>query len=608
VTGSGYRTVDDVPEGLSVTALLRRVGGHGVAIVLFSVFAVLVLEVFPPIGSLEIHKAAADFAEAWKNGRLDTIGYDQASDPETGHDGERVALNAAWMVAGIGSPDGTKPRSVTVVGEPKQDSDHLRATQDLDVTWALPDGHLWTYRTTAELRKTNETWRVAWRPSTVHPLLRHGLVIRSRRVLATRAPIRTVDGATILPAALTDPAAELTGEVVKASHELAETASGRAAAGDQMGASGLQHQYDERLAGLAGTEVNLVTDPNYKPLKPLISQLYLDPPKPGRPVILTIRSSAQRAAESALSGATTPTAVVVLDTNTGAVLADATGGSSDGTDLGLQGRFPPGSAFRPVSMLALQRHAGITADTPARCIPVAYSGQDFRNPSTTAQQDGITFSEAFARDCPSAFAAAAAGVLTGDQLTNAAHDLGFEADVTSLGTPAFGGQVPVATNPLDVTQGAFGTGAVLASPLSLARMSATVASGDLRAPTLVTDPGPTSPTLHTSLSGAERDTLEQLMRTSTQRDAALEPLRGLTGGGTDVAAVAGVAAYGAAPTAPRTVWCTGYRGGLAFAVMVTADASGTASGTSGAGVSGSGTAPSAAAVVAAALLRDLPAE
>ncbi len=81
------------------------------AIVLFSVFAVLVLEVFPPIGSLEIHKAAADFADAWKNGRLNTVGYDQASDPETGRDGDAVALNASWIVAGIESPNGTRPRA-----------------------------------------------------------------------------------------------------------------------------------------------------------------------------------------------------------------------------------------------------------------------------------------------------------------------------------------------------------------------------------------------------------------------------------------------------------------------------------------------------------------
>jgi len=88
---------------------------------------------------------------------------------------------------------------------------------------------------------------------------------------------------------------------------------------------------------------------------------------------------------------------------------------------------------------------------------------------------------------------------------------------------------------------------------------------------------------------------------------ALEPLRNLTGGGTDVAAVAGVAAYGPSSSAPRTVWCTGYRGGIAFAVMVTADASASASGTTGAGVTGPGTAPTAAATVAAALLAGLPA-
>jgi len=140
----------------------------------------------------------------------------------------------------------------------------------------------------------------------------------------------------------------------------------------------------------------------------------------------------------------------------------------------------------------------------------------------------------------------------------------------------------------------------------MARLSATVATGDLRAPTLVTDPSPVVPTLRTNLTGSERDSLEQLMQASTQQDAALEPLRNLAGG-TTIAAVAGVAAYGAASSAPRTVWCTGYRGSVAFAVMVTADATASATGSSGAGTSGAGTAPSAAAAVAAAVLAGLPA-
>ncbi len=249
---------------------------------------------------------------------------------------------------------------------------------------------------------------MAWHPSTVHPLLRHGLVIRTRRVLATRAPIRTATGPPILPSPPHGPRRRTHRHVVTASHELAETAPRRAAEGDQMGASGLQHQYDERLAGSRAPRSTAGDRPQLQ--APQATQQPAVPrsaPKPGRPVHLTLQSAIQRVAESAVAAATTPTAVVVLDTTTGAVLADATGGSGDGTDLGLQGRFPPGSAFRPVSLLALQRHAGITGDSPARCIPIGFSGQEFRNPSTTVQQDGIPFDEAFARDCPSAFAAAA---------------------------------------------------------------------------------------------------------------------------------------------------------------------------------------------------------
>ena len=591
-------TVVEAPPAATAVNRLPLIGGSALAILLYTIFSVLVQVVFPPIGSLESHRVAADFADAWQHGHLDSLGYDPDSDPETAFDGNAVALNTAWMTAGIAGNDADHPTAVALDGEARPvDADTV--DQPLQVSWLLDDGATWTYPTVARLHRRNDTWRVVWHPETVHPLLRHGLVMSSHRLLATRAPLRTVDGVALLPTVPTDPAAELVGRVVTASHELAEAATGHAIAGDQVGASGLQHLYDRRLGGSAGNEVDLITDPHYKPLQPVQTQLHVDPPQPGLPVTLTLRSTTQLAAERAVAGAATPAALVVVDPSTGAILADATGGTSSGRDLGLQAQLPPGSAFRPVAMLALKRH-GIGPDNTALCSAISFEGQEFHNPASTAQTSKLSFADAFARDCPTAFAAEAAARLKGTDLGDAAADLGVTTS-TDLGAPAFDGSIPVATTPLALAQSAFGEGQVLVSPLSLARMSATISSGSLRASSLVTNPAHDPAAVHSSLNGEERKLLTDLMSASVQQDTALAPLRALGG---ELSAVAGLAAYGPAADAPRTVWCTGFRNGVAFAAVVTPDPSGAAAGATGAGAK-NGPAPTAAASVVATFLAAL---
>jgi hypothetical protein len=83
-------------------------------------------------------------------------------------------------------------------------------------------------------------------------------------------------------------------------------------------------------------------------------------------------------------------------------------------------------------------------------------------------------------------------------------------------------------------------------------------------------------------------TLQELMRASVEDPGGTA--HALLGRGPDVAAVAGSAAYGPEGAATRHVWCTGYRGNLAFAVLV----EGTSAG------------PEAATGVAARLLTALP--
>ena len=540
--------------------VLRRLSGGGLFVLIFVLLALVVQRAFPPVAALEIRRAAVDFATQWQAGQLAQVSYDPASAPEMGGgDPQAIADNTTWMVRDISPVDDDRPISVTLVGGPRNLSE-TTASQALAVTWQLDSGRTWTYQTEVVVANTANRLRVRWFPQTVHPDLRHGLVLRAHRLVAARAPIQDAAGGTF-PATTTGPAANLIGTVQPATHELTELDEGRIAPGDQVGISGLQQRYDSQLAGRAGVEVNIVRDGlGYQPLEPVIKQVYVSPPTPGKPVVLTLDPKLQANAEAAVAGQRTPTALVAVDIPSGAVLAVADSRRSPGDVLGLQGQYPPGSAFRLVTMLALNRYAGIGPTDPADCRELRYLGQQFTNGAGAPATRGVPFSTAFAADCITGFGAAAPS-LTNAQLREAAAALGFGRP-SGLGYPGYDGVIPTTTDLLEHVEDALGEGGVLASPLTMARASATVASGIQRPPSLVSQPVPDLPAATSTLHPAEQALLAQLMKQSVPAQ-----LGGIGNG--SVSALCGVAAYGPAADATQHVWCTGFQGSTAFAVLVT---------------------------------------
>jgi cell division protein FtsI/penicillin-binding protein 2 len=219
-------------------------------------------------------------------------------------------------------------------------------------------------------------------------------------------------------------------------------------------------------------------------------------------------------------------------------------------------------------MLALARHTGATAQTPADCTPFLYESQRFVNASGAPSDPATTIGTAFEKNCRTALARASRS-LTPDQLHLAAADLGIGVP-SATGASAYDGLVPATADPLGLVQNALGEGSVLTSPLAMARASATVASGTQRASTLVTPTTRTTPDPAPKiLDSTEQALLQQLMLGSVTSDEQLAPLRAPALG--RVSAIAGMAGYGPADTAPVHAWCTGYQGTIAFAVLVTGE-------------------------------------
>jgi cell division protein FtsI/penicillin-binding protein 2 len=345
--------------------------------------------------------------------------------------------------------------------------------------------------------------------------------------------------------------------------------------GDKVGLSGLEGAYERRLAGTPSGEVRIVDMTTDEP----VSTLFQFAGAPPQPVGTTLDRRTQEAAEQALAGVTSPAALVALDAGTGDVRAVVSRPFDQPFNRALAGQYPPGSTFKIVTTAALLG-AGTRPDTPVGCpADVTVGGQAFRN-FEGGSLGGTTFRTAFAQSCNTAFVTLSAN-LADAALATAASTFGFGSEY-DLGLPTEGATFPPPRDLAERASEAIGQGRVEASPLHMATVAAAVASGGWRAPRLLTDK-PQAPT--TLLDPATAATLKELttevVRSGTGTAAAVPGQQ--IGGKTGTAEIGG-------PDPNRThAWFIGYRGNLAFAILV-----------EGGGVGGRVAAPLAARFLAAA--------
>ncbi|MGH9264819.1 MAG: penicillin-binding transpeptidase domain-containing protein, partial [Acidimicrobiales bacterium] len=323
--------------------------------------------------------------------------------------------------------------------------------------------------------------------------------------------------------------------------------------GDMVGLSGLEGAFERKLAGSPSGEVGTVDLTTEQPVRSLFQFAGTAP----EPVGTTLDRRTQAAAEQALAGVTSPAALVALDAGTGDVRAVVSRPFDQPFNRALAGQYPPGSTFKVVTTAALLG-AGTRPDTAVGCPAEATAGgQRFRNFEGGAL-GGTTFRTAFAQSCNTAFVTLSAN-LADAALAGAATAFGFGAEY-DLGLPTEGGSFPPPADVAERASQAIGQGRVEASPLHMATVAAAVASGGWRAPRLLTDElqGPT-----TNLDPATAATLKELtaevVRSGTGTAAAVA--------GQQVGGKTGTAEIG--PDPDRThAWFIGYRGSMAFAVLV----------------------------------------
>jgi cell division protein FtsI/penicillin-binding protein 2 len=351
-------------------------------------------------------------------------------------------------------------------------------------------------------------------------------------------------------------ARQLLGGVGELSAEQLKRLGSGYAVGDVGGQWGLEAAFEARLAGTPNRAV-VIRNARGAP----IAQLLRRPGTRSQDLKTLLDFRAQSAAEDALADVAEKAKVglVVVRPSSGDVLAVANRPVADTFDRALAGQYPPGSTFKVVSTDALLQAGAVTPDTTVGCPnTVNVGGRAYKN---FEGEGGTTepFSTAFAESCNTAFVPLAKK-LAPAALTQAGTRFGLGAKL-DLPVAAYGGQVPQPTDLVARASAMIGQDRILASPLAMAGVAATVANGRWHSPRLVPDdprkPGDPLP------SGV----VDQL-RSLTREVVTSGTGTALAGTSGDVHGKSGTAEYGSGNPLPTHAWFIAYRDDVAVAAIV----------------------------------------
>lgn len=503
-----------------------------------------------------------------------------------------------------------------VLGQVRTATD--RATASVDVTWNLGSGRNWNYLTELDLVPAPDTergWQVRWAPTIVHPQLAAGQRLALRTEDAQPAPVvdrlgvpllaptavisvlldrlaagdlpavagvlaqalaplepsitqqsiidgaaRTPDGQVYLVATLREPSYQSVKPVIYDLPGVRFTDAERLLAPDADFARqvlpAVRTEAAAQIEGTPGWSVRTV-DASGTAVATLTEQA----PAPGSTVTVGLDRAVQEAAEDAVEPVGQQAMLVAIAPSSGEILAVAQNDAADVEGaLALTGRYPPGSTFKIATATAAVADQGLDVTSPVACPGTTVIDGRLVPNAGRFDLGTVPLLTAFARSCNTTFAQLAAG-LGPDALPAAALRLGVGADYAVPGLTTVTGSVPSAPGTVQRAENGFGQGQVLASPLGMALMVATVARGAPVVPELI------------------RGRPTQTLVPATAPDpAALEQLRPMMravvteGTATKLAGLGEV--YGKTGTAEFTDdgrahgWFVGYRGDIAFAVLV----------------------------------------
>ncbi|GAA2207548.1 hypothetical protein GCM10009850_030060 [Nonomuraea monospora] len=476
-------------------------------------------------------QTAQRFAAAWQAGDKGAMTAELAMPQQlTAYDQQRTALAVESTAVKLGR--------VTEGDD--------RASVPYTATLNLKNIGAWTYQGTIDLVVADRTWKVDWKPATLHPSLTGGAAFSLTTKWPQRAEITDADGDRIDTGTVGGSVQQLVGYLSKATKKDVARLGSSYKVGQAVGFDGLQKAFQEQLAGTPATEIKL----GDKTLETIEGT-------EGEPVQTSLDPRAQAAAVTAVKEMKKPTSLVAIKASTGEILAVVN--NVGGFNRALDGRYPPGSTFKAVTAIGLL-DAGVAPQDTVTCPKnVNVGGLSIRN-SDEESFGSISFLDSFAHSCNTTFAPLAKSKLGAEKLLDVAEDVGFNQPL-NIGVPATKASFPKATSDAELAAESFGQARITASPLSIASVAAAIADGAWRPPTLVPSikqkakerklPEEVTSGLHTMMSA--------VVTKGTAKSAGLPAgTHGKTG----------TAEYGTGEKLDSHAWFMGFKGDVAFAVVV----------------------------------------
>jgi cell division protein FtsI/penicillin-binding protein 2 len=489
------------------------------------------------------------------------------------------------------------------------------AKASFTTTWDLGRNRRWTYTGELELRNENDSWTVHWAPSVIHPKLAEQQSIAARDLSPSFAPVLDRDGEVLLESSqvvsvlldrqkavdlpavagkLADALNPIDNTITQQSivdgatktpdgqpyqvvalrdadyqgvkpliYELAGvrfTSGPRLLATDKKLAPqlvpGIRKVVEDQVAGKSGWKVVTVDVAGAE-----VEELYSKAAEPAQAITATLSRKMQNAAQAAIASVPTAAMIVAMQPSTGELLAVAQNPPADKEGaIALSGRYPPGSTFKIATAAAALESGKVNADTAVGCPgTTTIDGRVIPN-SGKFDKGTIPLRNAFAFSCNTTFAHLAVDMAP-DTLTNTARKLGIGVDFVIPGVTTVTGSVPPAPDKVERASDGFGQGKVVASPFGLALAVSTVATGSMPKPVLVRGAETKADTTPEPVQGATLDAVRAMMRQVVTEGTAT-PLAGFG----EVHGKTGTAQFGDGTHSHG--WFAGYRGDLAFAVLI----------------------------------------
>ena len=339
-----------------------------------------------------------------------------------------------------------------------------------------------SFEDTLQMRLDGDRWTISWDPAAMWPEHDGATGLRVTRKWPRRAPILDRKGKTLAvgPAAARRypfgaSAGSTVGHIGTLTKEEAADLPLEAGyqRGDLAGVSGMELAFDERLTGTPGLRVEVVEG------RERVGTLLRSKPQPGKPVKTTLDMRVQQAAASAYGGTTG--GAVVLDPATGDLLAVVSSAELNPANYvgakdvhpfnrALSGLYPPGSSLKVMTGAAALETDVVDLSTRLSG-PAEYKG--VRN-FESGEFGTLDFATAVKFSVNTAFAQIAED-LGPRRLTKYARAFGFNRP-PEMALGAATSSFPRPEDEGDLMWGSIGQAQVLATPLQMATVAATIAN------------------------------------------------------------------------------------------------------------------------------------